>query len=48
MARSTFGLDGTGVTACAISDGVDALADVHASGDLPAVGILPGQEGFGS
>lgn len=45
-ARATFNVDGTGVTGCAMSDSVDALADVQASGDLPGtVTVLPGQSG---
>ncbi|MCB1032710.1 MAG: hypothetical protein KDD47_02620, partial [Acidobacteria bacterium] len=45
-ARTTFGLDGTGVMACAMSDSVDALADLQASGELPpGVLVLPGQSG---
>lgn len=45
-ARITFGVDGTGVMACAMSDSVDALATLQASGDLPpVVSVLPGQSG---
>ncbi len=45
-ARTTFNVDGTGVSACAMSDSVDALAAVQASGDLPpGVTVLPGQSG---
>ena len=36
VARSTFGVDGSGVKVCAISDGVDHLASSVASGDLPS------------
>src|SRR5436309_1760601 len=47
-ARGFFGTDGTGVKVCALSDGVDSLATVEASGDLPAtVAVLPGQAGSG-
>ena len=35
--RSTFGVDGTGVTVGVLSDGVGGLADAQASGDLPTV-----------
>ena len=35
--RSTFGIDGAGVTVGVISGGVAGLADAQASGDLPAV-----------
>ena len=45
-ARTDFGIDGTGVTACAMSDSVDALGDLQASGELPGdVLVLPGQSG---
>ncbi len=45
-ARATFSVDGTGVKAGAMSDSVDALADLQASGDLPPiVTVLPGQSG---
>ncbi|MEM6794471.1 MAG: S8 family serine peptidase [Acidobacteriota bacterium] len=46
MARTDFGVDGSGLTACAMSDSVDALAAVQATGDLPpGVTVLPGQSG---
>jgi hypothetical protein len=32
---------------CVLSDGVDSLAAIQASGDLPAVDVLPGQAGSG-
>ncbi len=45
-ARTRFQVDGTGTMACAMSDSVDALADLQASGDLPpGVTVLPGQSG---
>ncbi len=45
-ARSTHGVDGTGIAVGVISDGVETLAAQQATGDLPAhVTILPGQEG---
>ena len=45
-ARATFGVDGSGVRVGAMSDSVDALADLQASGDLPpVVTVLPGQSG---
>ncbi len=48
-ARSTFGLDGSGGKACAISDGVDDLAARQAAGELPQnVEVLEGQQGTGS
>ena len=44
--RTNTGADGSGVTACAMSDSVDALADLQASGDLPpGVTVLTGQSG---
>jgi uncharacterized repeat protein (TIGR01451 family) len=46
-ARSFFGTTGLGVKICALSDGVDSLAAVQATGDLPAVDVLPGQAGAG-
>jgi subtilisin-like proprotein convertase family protein len=47
-ARTRYKVTGTGVKVCALSDGVDSLADSQASGDLPAdVDVLPGQEGDG-
>jgi uncharacterized repeat protein (TIGR01451 family) len=46
-ARSFFGTDGTGVKVCVLSDAVDSLASLQASGDLPAVDVLPGQAGSG-
>ncbi|MEV0895321.1 S8 family serine peptidase [Actinoplanes sp. NPDC049802] len=47
-ARTRHKVTGVGVKICALSDGVDSLADSQASGDLPAdVDVLPGQEGDG-
>ncbi len=46
-ARGFFGVDGSGVKVCVLSDGVDSLAALQASGDLPAVDVLPGREGEG-
>jgi subtilisin-like proprotein convertase family protein len=47
-ARSRYKVTGTGVKVCALSDGVDSLAESQASGDLPAdVDVLPDQEGSG-
>ena len=46
VARSTYGVDGTGIGVGVISDGVDTLADQQATGDVPAwVTVLPGQAG---
>src|SRR5690606_33300437 len=47
QARGYFGVTGAGVKVCVISDGVDSLAALQASGDLPAVDVLPGQAGSG-
>ena len=48
-ARAQFGVDGTGVQVGAISDSVEALANLQASGDLPpGVTVLPGQAGTGT
>jgi hypothetical protein len=45
-ARMTFGVDGTGINIGVLSDSVDALANLIASGDLPpTVTVLPGQSG---
>jgi subtilisin-like proprotein convertase family protein len=46
-ARAFFGADGTGVKICALSNGVDSLADLQAAGELPAVDVLAGQAGSG-
>jgi subtilisin-like proprotein convertase family protein len=45
--RTTYGVDGTGVKVCVLSDGIDSLAASQTSGDLPAVDVLPGQAGAG-
>lgn len=47
QARGFFGVNGSGVKVCVLSDGVDSLAALQASGDLPAVDVLPGQAGSG-
>jgi hypothetical protein len=46
-ARNFFGITGAGVKICVLSDGVSSLAAVQATGDLPAVDVLPGQAGRG-
>ena len=57
-ARSTYGIDGTGVKLGVLSDGVSSLAARQATGDLPAtcaptpgpgacVTVVPGQAGSG-
>ncbi len=46
LARNDLGVDGTGTKVCVLSDSVDSLAAVQASGDLPGtIDILPGQDG---
>ncbi len=48
QARTTFGVDGNGITIGVLSDGVNSLAARQATGDLPAnVTVLPGQAGSG-
>lgn len=45
-ARSTYGVDGTGVKIGVLSDSVDSLATLQTSGDLPmTVTVLTGQSG---
>ena len=44
-ARNTFGVDGSGTKVCVLSDSVDYLSLLQATGDLPAVTVLPGQSG---
>jgi hypothetical protein len=46
-ARAFYGVDGTGIKIGVLSDGVDSLASLQGSGDLPAVTVLPGQAGSG-
>lgn len=47
-ARAFYGVNGTGVKVGVLSDGVDSLASLEASGDLPpSVQVLPGQAGSG-
>ncbi len=46
-ARNLWGLDGGGRKICALSDGVEALAYSQATAELPAVDVLPGEEGGG-
>ena len=44
QARRQFGVDGSGIGIGVLSDGVDSLGALQASGDLPAtVTVLPGQ-----
>ena len=47
-ARAAYGIDGSGIAVGVLSDGVDSLASLQASGDLPpGVTVLPGQAGSG-
>lgn len=46
-ARASTKVQGVGVKVCALSDGIDSLAASQATGDLPAVDVLAGQEGAG-
>jgi hypothetical protein len=47
--RASLGVDGTGIQVGVLSDGVDSLASLQASGDLPpSVTVLTGQAGSGS
>ena len=47
LARSVFGIDGTGIKIGVLSDGVTSLAASQATGNLGPVTILPGQTGSG-
>jgi len=47
LGRSSFAATGAGVKIGVLSDGVSNLANSQASGDLPAVTVLPGQTGSG-
>ena len=46
LARSAFGIDGGGVKVGVLSDSIDFLSTVHATGDVGAVTVLPGQSGI--
>jgi subtilisin family serine protease len=48
-AREFFGVTGAGIKICVLSDGIDGIAAIQESGDLPAdIEVLPGQRGRGS
>lgn len=47
QARASFGASGAGIRIGVLSDGVNSLAALQASGDLPAVTVLAGQAGNG-
>ena len=46
-ARGKYGVTGAGVKIGVLSDSVDGLAQAQASGDLPAVTVLPDKSGTG-
>ncbi len=49
VARAQYNVDGSGVLICAISDSVDELSLLQATGELPGnVLVLPGQAGVGT
>ncbi len=48
LLRASLGVDASGIAVGVLSDGVDSLASLQASGDLPAVTVLPGQGGSGT
>jgi hypothetical protein len=47
QARAIYGYTGAGVKVCVLSDGVNSLASLQASGDLPPVTVLPSAAGSG-
>ncbi|GAA4553621.1 S8 family peptidase [Amycolatopsis samaneae] len=46
-ARAKYGVNGSGVKVCVLSDGVDSLAKSQGAGELPDVDVLSGQKGSG-
>ncbi|WP_033292291.1 S8 family peptidase [Amycolatopsis jejuensis] len=46
-ARTQYGVNGSGVKVCVLSDGVNSLKKSQTAGELPAVDVLPGQSGSG-
>ena len=49
LMRTTYNVDGTGIAIGVLSDGVDSLAALQGTGDLPpSVNVLTGQAGSGS
>ena len=46
LARSTFGVNGSGIKIGVLSDSVDNYTNLRTAGDLPTVTILPGQSGI--
>jgi hypothetical protein len=47
-ARTAFAVDGTGVQVGVLSDSIEFLSRLQASGDLPAVTVFPRQAGAGT
>ncbi|MFD9965481.1 S8 family serine peptidase [Amycolatopsis sp. NPDC058986] len=46
-ARTKYGVDGSGIKVCVLSDGVDSLSKSQTAGELPTVDVLAGQKGSG-
>jgi subtilase family protein len=46
-ARTKYGVNGTGIKVCVLSDGVDSLSKSQSAGELPTVDVLSGQAGSG-
>ena len=46
-ARTTYGVSGSGVKVCVLSDGVNSLSKSQTAGELPTVDVLSGQAGSG-
>jgi hypothetical protein len=46
-ARTKYGVSGSGVKVCVLSDGVNSLSKSQSAGELPAVDVLSGQAGSG-
>ncbi|HET6286673.1 MAG TPA: S8 family serine peptidase [Amycolatopsis sp.] len=46
-ARTKYGVTGAGQKVCVLSDGIKSLKASQTAGELPAVDVLPGQEGSG-
>jgi subtilisin family serine protease len=46
-ARTKYGVNGTGIKVCVLSDGVDSLSKSQTAGELPTVDVLSGQAGSG-
>ena len=46
-ARDSFGVDGSGVSIGVMSDAIDQLGSLQATGELPDVFVLPGKAGAG-